>query len=142
VSKEVEVTLQYGLGFTARADVMEHHPSFGIGTADAVSEDDVLLFAESVPEAVAKRRTKTETALIAGSDIEEALDTAIVAQVTAALLANPPAKLTAIEVVSEQGVVTLKGQVDSPETREMAAEIAAQYPNVSKVINALEVESI
>jgi osmotically-inducible protein OsmY len=123
---------------------MEHHPSFDLGTADATSEDDVLLFADSVPEAVAKRRTQAETALIAGeSSIEGALNTAIVAQVTAALLANPPAKLTAVEVTNdEQGVVTLKGQVDSLETREMAEEIAAHYPGVSTVINALEVERI
>jgi osmotically-inducible protein OsmY len=143
VSKEVEVTSQYRLVFTARADVMEHHPSFGFGPANAISEDDVLLFADSVPEAVAKRRTKAETALIDGeSSIEGALDTAIVAQVTAALLANPPAKLTVVEVTNEQGVVTLKGQVDSLETRKMAQEIAAHYPGVSTVINALEVESI
>jgi osmotically-inducible protein OsmY len=129
--------------FTARADAMEHYPGFGIGIADATSEDDVLLSAGSLPKAVAKRRTKVETALIAGeSSIEGALDTAIVAQVTAALLANPPAKLTAVEVTNEQGVVTLKGQVDSLETREMAEEIAAHYPGVSTVINALEVESI
>jgi hypothetical protein len=142
VSKGAKVNSQHGLGFTAKADAMEHYPGFGIGTADATSEDDVLLFAGSVPEAVAKHRTKAETALIAGSDTEEALDTAIVAQVTAALLANPPAKLTAIEVTNEQGVITLKGQVDSPETREMAEEIAAHYPGVSTVINALKVERI
>jgi osmotically-inducible protein OsmY len=121
---------------------MEHPPSFGFGTADATSEDDVLLFADSVPEAVSKRWTKAETALIAENDTEKALDTAIVAQVTAALLANPPAKLTAVEVANEQGVVTLKGQVDSPETREMAEEIAAHYPGVNTVINALKVERI
>jgi osmotically-inducible protein OsmY len=138
------VNSQYGLGFTARADVMEHHPSFDFGTANATSEDDVLLFAGSLPKAVAKRRTKAETALIAGeSSIEGALNTAIVAQVTAALLANPPAKLTAVEVTNdEQGVVTLKGQVDSLETREMAEEIAAHYPGVNTVINALKVERI
>jgi osmotically-inducible protein OsmY len=136
------VNSQHGLGFTAKADAMEHHPGFCIGSADATSEDDGLLFAGSVPEAVAKHQTKAETALIAGSDTEEALDTAIVAQVTAALLANPPAKLTAIEVTNEQGVITLKGQVDSPETREMAEEIAAHYPGVSTVINALKVERI
>jgi osmotically-inducible protein OsmY len=49
-------------------------------------------------------------------------------------------KLWTSEVVNEQGVIALKGQVDSPEIREAAEEIAANQSGVSAVINMLEVK--
>ena len=75
-------------------------------------------------------------------DVENMLDSyaAIVARVTAALASDPRTDVAVIGVVNEQGLVTLKGQVDSPEVEEAAEQIAAQQPGVISVVNALEVK--
>ena len=59
---------------------------------------------------------------------------------TAALADDPRTDLAVIEVISERGIVTLKGKVDSTDVREAAEEITSGQPGVIKVINALEVE--
>jgi hyperosmotically inducible periplasmic protein len=41
---------------------------------------------------------------------------------------------------SKNGVITLKGDVDSPSQRESAEKMAAKIPNVSQVVNELEVK--
>jgi hyperosmotically inducible periplasmic protein len=41
---------------------------------------------------------------------------------------------------SKNGVITLKGDVDSPTQRESAEKMAAKVPNVSQVVNELEVK--
>jgi hypothetical protein len=67
--------------------------------------------------------------------------TSIVAGVTVALMSHPPTALTMVEVSEREGVVTLRGQVDSAELKRIAEEIAAGQPNVRSVVNALEVKS-
>jgi osmotically-inducible protein OsmY len=69
------------------------------------------------------------------------LETMLVLQMTAALVANPPTELTIINVADEAGTVTLSGQVSSPTLRVMAEEIAARYPGVSRTVNDLEIVS-
>jgi len=41
---------------------------------------------------------------------------------------------------SKNGVITLKGDVDSPTQRESAEKMAAKVPNVAQVVNELEVK--
>jgi osmotically-inducible protein OsmY len=73
--------------------------------------------------------------MLDGSGVE----TAIVLEVTAALVANPPRELTVIEVKSREGVVTLKGEVGSTQLHTMAGEIASSHPGVEETVNALEI---
>jgi hyperosmotically inducible periplasmic protein len=47
--------------------------------------------------------------------------------------------LTKINVDSSNGVVTLKGEVDSPDTRRRAEEVAKKVSGVSSVRNELKV---
>ena len=49
--------------------------------------------------------------------------------------------LTRINVDSEKGVVTLKGQVDSAETKRRAEEVAKRVSGVTSVKNELKVKS-
>ena len=70
-------------------------------------------------------------------ELENGIETAIVLQVSAALLADPPMQLTVIEVSSEEGVVTLTGEVGSSQVHYMAGKIASDYPGVTSAINEL-----
>ena len=45
----------------------------------------------------------------------------------------------AIEVINENGIITLMGTVDNVQIRQTAAMIAAQQPGVLSVINSLKV---
>ena len=65
--------------------------------------------------------------------------TALVLQMTAALVADPPTELTIINVADEAGTVTLSGRVSDPRFRALAEKIAAGYPGVSRTANDLEV---
>jgi osmotically-inducible protein OsmY len=60
--------------------------------------------------------------------------------VISALADDPRTELAVIEVIENQGVVTLKGKVDSVEVMEAAEEIAAEQPGVIRVVNAMRVE--
>lgn len=64
-----------------------------------------------------------------------------VAQVSAALAADPRTEHAVIEVIEDRGVVTLQGQVESLAARNAAAEIAGQQPGVTTVFNELMIVS-
>ena len=67
------------------------------------------------------------------SDIDKAIDK----NLDAALVQNRLNK--AVKYSVKNGVVTLKGSVDSQAARSEAAHIAASVPNVAQVVNELEV---
>jgi hyperosmotically inducible protein len=67
------------------------------------------------------------------SDIDKAIDK----NLDAALVQNRLNK--AVKYSVKNGVVTLKGRVDSQAARSEAAHIAASVPNVAQVVNELEV---
>ncbi|HXA66834.1 MAG TPA: BON domain-containing protein [Bryobacteraceae bacterium] len=67
------------------------------------------------------------------SDIDKAIDK----NLDAALVENRLNKTVKYSV--KNGVVTLKGHVDSQAARSEAAHIAASVPNVAQVVNELEV---
>jgi osmotically-inducible protein OsmY len=67
------------------------------------------------------------------------VETAIVLELSVALLADPPTELTVIGVDNEEGIVTLSGEVGNQEVRRMAGEIARRHPGVASAINDLQV---
>jgi hyperosmotically inducible periplasmic protein len=68
-------------------------------------------------------------------------DSWITTQVEARFFASPEIKARPIDVQTKAGVVTLSGQVGSPEAKEEAAAIAKEIDGVTRVVNQLTVES-
>jgi sporulation protein YlmC with PRC-barrel domain len=68
-------------------------------------------------------------------------DAALTAKVKAALALNKSAPATTINVDSQDGIVTLRGEVNEQQTRELAGKIAQDTPGVREVRNYLYVTS-
>src|SRR5207247_11289621 len=62
--------------------------------------------------------------------------------VKAALRLNRLTKDGAIDVSSEEGIVTLRGEVGSEEARQAADQVAAAVPEVRQVVSHLKVGSV
>ncbi len=108
----------------------------------ATVEKGVVRLSGTVADEAAKEEAEAIARSVAGViDVENVLDTdtAIVAEVTAALAQDPRTKDAVIEVISDRGVVTLKGEVENATIRRAAEVIASQQPGVVAVINELEV---
>jgi len=106
-------------------------------------ERGVVHLSGVVRDVMAKRYAEAAARSIEGVvDVENALnsDTAIWANVSAALMADPRTGIALIEVISERGIVTLKGQVNSTNIRDAAEDIASHQPGVKGVIVGLKVE--
>jgi osmotically-inducible protein OsmY len=117
--------------------------SFDFDDVKASFSKGVLRLTGVVPDVLAKRRAEAIARSLEGViDVENALttDTSIVAHITAALSNDPRTDVAIVGVIDERGVVSLKGQVDDPNTREAAERIARQQPGVVDVINDLEVK--
>jgi len=117
--------------------------SFDFSSVKPTLEGGLVRLTGLVHHVAAKRRAEAIARSIGGViDVENALDTdtAIVARVTAALLDDLRTSTAVIKVLSEQGVVTLRGQADSPRVREAAEEIAAEQRGVVQVVNELEIK--
>ena len=72
--------------------------------------------------------------------IESNLDSGIEKDYKAAIIANHLDRQH-IRFDSKNGVLTLKGDVDTLQQREAAEQIGAKTPNVTQVVNELEVKS-
>ena len=68
-------------------------------------------------------------------------DTAITAKVKAALIAEPGLKSTDINVETKDGTVTLTGNVDNPDMRVKAKQVASSTSGVKGVIDNLNVKT-
>jgi hyperosmotically inducible protein len=104
---------------------------------------NVVQFTGWVSSIAAKRHAESIARAVEGViDVQNMLDTdtSILGAVIHALVTDPRTDVSAIEVTSEQGVVTLRGLVDSTQIRDAAAEIAAEQPGVLSVLNELEVQ--
>ena len=89
----------------------------------------------------AKREWKmSENGLREKAEHASMTDASIVEEITAALSTDPRTDVAVVGVINEHGVVSLKGQVGDPNTREAAEEIARRQPGVVDVINELEVK--
>jgi len=73
----------------------------------------------------------------AAKTVNSDIDKAIGNNLDAALVQNRLNK--AVKYSVKNGVVTLKGRVDSQAARSEAAQIAARVPNVAQVVNEVEV---
>jgi len=68
-------------------------------------------------------------------------DAALTAKVKAALVLNKSVPASAINVDSQDGMVTLRGEVNDQQTRDLAGKIAQDTPGVREVRNHLYVIS-
>jgi osmotically-inducible protein OsmY/sporulation protein YlmC with PRC-barrel domain len=105
---------------------------------------NVVQFTGWVPSIAAKRHAEAIARAVEGViDVENMLDTdiSILGAVIHALVTDPRTDVSAIEVTSEQGVVTLRGVVDNTQIRDAAAEIAVEQPGVLSVVNKLEIQA-
>ena len=68
-------------------------------------------------------------------------DSTITAKVKAKLASEKVSTLTKVDVDTRQGVVELKGTVDSEQTRKRANELARQVDGVRDVVNNLKVQT-
>jgi hyperosmotically inducible protein len=82
---------------------------------------------------------RPEGAESAAKEVDKNLDKGIEDNYRAALIANGIDNQH-IHFTATNGVITLKGDVDTPSQRETAEEMAAKTPNVSQVVNELEVK--
>jgi osmotically-inducible protein OsmY len=64
----------------------------------------------------------------------------IAARVRAALSQDPRTAEFSIEVIDENGIVTLRGEVNSEEASQASEEIARAQEGVIEVVNDLEIE--
>jgi len=64
-------------------------------------------------------------------------DVGITAKVNAKLATNDVVKASQIEVASKNGIVTLTGNVDSPEAKSIALELARNTEGVTRVIDMI-----
>lgn len=69
---------------------------------------------------------------------EEWNDAKMTGSVKTALSLNRSLRSSSIEVHSDEGVVTLRGRVDSDESRARAEALAAEVPGVKQVVNQLQ----
>ncbi|MDF1515082.1 MAG: BON domain-containing protein [Anaerolineae bacterium] len=67
-------------------------------------------------------------------------DLSVITRVRYALLNHPRTEIAAVEVVNNNGVITLKGNVDTADIKATAEEIASQQSGVISVINDIRIE--
>lgn len=101
----------------------------------------------SLPVAAQPKEDKTGAQPGAGAKGTETTtqgtkDAGLTGKVKSALAADVGLKtLTGIDVDSDAGVVTLKGRVDSNDTKKRAEQVAKKVSGVTKVKNELKVEA-
>lgn len=140
-----DLVVQQGLFFTTRRLIP-------VSIAKAISEDGILLGAleEELEELPVYDPSTHETA--AGASQESAVDDGhhvplasaasganITTRVGLALFEDSRTSDAVVEVIDDRGIITLVGEVDSPEVRDAAEQIAAAQPGVTSVVNLLRV---
>ena len=92
--------------------------------------------------ACASDRPRNQTGGSASTEIkQDAKNAALTAKVKSALAADVGLRTLKIDVDSMGNTVTLKGAVDSPETRRKAEEVARGVDGVATVRNELTIRS-
>jgi len=124
-----------------------HKPSLLIATMIA----GALLVAgcgqRSAPESVGQKMGQSSEKLAdkasnASAKVTQAVDdTSITTKVKAALVAEPGLKSAQISVDTKDATVTLSGNVDSPDQRERAKQVASSVEGVKNVVDGLAVKS-
>jgi osmotically-inducible protein OsmY len=88
------------------------------------------------------RKTETERNPRTGGPAEQRPDEAIWEDIHDHLATNPDLDATGVEIVVEDGDVTLTGRVDTREAKWLAEEIARAVPGVVELHNRLKVARI
>lgn len=112
-------------------------------TAEAAFEEGFLELSGVVPDVASKREAEAaarSTRGVVGVANGLRTDTGIAARVRAALADDHRTDLADINVVSERGIVTLSGKVDTAAVRQAAEEVAEAQKGVIDVINDLPIE--
>ncbi|HDQ72553.1 MAG TPA: BON domain-containing protein [Chloroflexi bacterium] len=125
-------------------DRLEEASPFDLSDVQVEVDDGVVTLTGRVRDIAVKRYVEAAAREVDGViDVKNMLgtDTVLVARVVTALAEDPRTDLASIDVISEQGVVTLKGRVDSAEIKAAAEEVAYRQAGVISVVNALEVEA-
>jgi osmotically-inducible protein OsmY len=86
-------------------------------------------------------RDRSATTLTAGEQPMREADATVVRDVRRAVMAEDGLSLNArnVKIIAIDGVVTLRGPVNSERERDVIGSLAARQPNVTRVENALEV---
>jgi hypothetical protein len=116
--------------------------AFDFGNLASALEKGVVRLTGLVESVAAKRHAEATARSVTGVvDVENVLgtDTALAAEVTAALSRDRRTELAVIGVTSDRGIVTLRGKVDSTQVKEAAEGIAGEQEGVITVINELEI---
>jgi len=83
-----------------------------------------------------------DKASTASSKVAQAVDdSTITTKVKAALVAEPGLKSAQISVEAKDATVTLSGNVDSPDQKERAKQVASSVDGVKNVVDGLSVKS-
>lgn len=124
--------------------------TFPATMARAIAERAIMLSAttealDDLPQDEAGLTRSASSAIGAVGESEVRADEArggtmeLTTKVAKALNEDPRTQDAVIEVIDENGLVTLDGEVDSVETREAAKEIAAAQPGVTAVVDLLRI---
>jgi len=126
-----------------RDEELEDQPESAM---DAASDDDEPTFPPTDPPVIPRGRDGAEVASRA-SELEDEgpaggplTDDEITARVRRLLRSDAATSMLGILVTTEDGVVTLRGLVQTLEDTDNAAEVAARVPGVVDVVDELEVE--
>jgi osmotically-inducible protein OsmY len=88
------------------------------------------------------RKTETQQRTRADAPAEQRPDEAIWEDIHEHLTTNPDLDATEVEIVVEDGDVTLTGRVDTRESKWLAEEMARAVPGVADLHNRLRVSRI
>jgi osmotically-inducible protein OsmY len=88
------------------------------------------------------RKTETQRDPRAGGPADQRPDETIWEDIHEHLTTNPDLDATEVEIVVEEGDVTLTGRVDTRESKWLAEEIARAVPGVVELHNRLKVARV
>ncbi|HSM55449.1 MAG TPA: BON domain-containing protein [Candidatus Sulfomarinibacteraceae bacterium] len=133
-----------------RGTLRQSLPIIGAGLVEDISDERVFVNAlkddlELMPEYQAERRAEADAVqqdVEADERAEEgerivAAELPLQRQVEAALADDPRTSDVVLDVIEERGVITLRGEVGDPQTRDAVQQVVAQVPGVLSVVNQL-----
>lgn len=110
-------------------------------TTDRMTADSSSAAARAGSDASRSGTTADDAAARAGASVDKAAtaagDAALTAKVKAALMAEPGIDSLAIDVDTTNGRVTLSGNVDTPQHRQRALQVARGVEGVTGVVDRL-----
>ncbi|MFW6042247.1 MAG: BON domain-containing protein [Chloroflexota bacterium] len=130
-----------------RGTIRQSLPIIGAGLIEEITEERVFVIAlkddlEVMPDYDPERVAESAEGASAEAQDAEGEPTGeaeppLLQRVEAALAADPRTSDVVVEVIEERGVITLKGEVGDPQTRETVQQVVAQVPGVLSVVNQL-----